>query len=99
MVLEKQTNVIPLAFIKGCGFDLLKQCVRSGMAIEQEPYFGSVTIYYNSHLKQSEINNVGSTQNYHASTLCQLSAMYLSMPCFETYMSERVPVSLGVQWC
>lgn len=46
------TDVAPWAFIKGYGLNLLKKGVRSGMAIEQEPYFGSRTIYYNPNLKQ-----------------------------------------------
>lgn len=60
---EILTDVIPWAFIKGCGLDLLKKRVRSAMAIQQEPYFGSVTVYHNSHLKEAENNlNIGSTQ-------------------------------------
>lgn len=85
---KKLTNVIPWAFIKGCGLDLLKKCVRPAMAIKQEPYFGSVTVYYNSHLKKAENN-----QNL----LCELTVWYLSTPCLETYSSRAVPVSRGLQ--
>lgn len=60
---NKLTDVIPWAFIEGCGLNLLKKCVRPVMAIKQEPYFGSVTVHYNAHLKQAENNqSVGSSQ-------------------------------------
>lgn len=49
---NKLTNVIPWAFIKRCGLDFLKQGVRSAMAAEQEPCFGSVAVHHHSHLKQ-----------------------------------------------
>lgn len=45
------TNVAPWTFIKGCGLDFLEQRVRSGMTIEQEPYFGSEAINDNPKLK------------------------------------------------
>lgn len=48
------TNVAPWALIKGCGLNLLKKGVRSAMATEQEPYFGSKTIYYHPDLKQNQ---------------------------------------------
>lgn len=81
---KKLTNVIPWVFIKGCGLDLLKKRVRPAMAIKQEPYFGSVTVYYNSHLKQAENNqHVGTTQ-IKPTTLC-----------LET--SRPVPVSHGLR--
>lgn len=45
------TNVIPWALIKRCRLDLLEQCVRSDVAIEQDPYFWSEAINYNPYLK------------------------------------------------
>lgn len=76
---KKLTNVIPGAFIKGGGLDFLKKCVRPAMAIKQEPYFGSVTVYNNSHLKQVENNeNVVSTRLKR--TIAADSGLHFSTP-------------------
>lgn len=48
------THVVSWTFIKRCGLDLLQQRVGSGVAIQHEPYLGSVAVHDHGHLRAAE---------------------------------------------
>lgn len=96
---KKLTNVVSWAFIKGCGLDLLEQCVRPAMVIKQEPHFGSVAIYYNTHLKQAEKNQKYCLQKSLKTTMSAglLSCQHCIFHCRVLRVLRAVLVSPGVQ--